>query len=238
MHIMLMMLILVQVYFTSLIVLYFFRDKINKDIANATFIILIFATFAALNIHYQRNGGLNDFLTLSNISPLTFTLAPLSYVMGKKVRECYFALVAFLSVGMFVAMLVNPNFAYLFSFKQNATLSYAYDSLSHLFCSLFGIYLVMSGQVKINTKNLIRAGIFIYSIVTYGVILNFIFHTNNFGMNPYGGYSIYMFDLFHSFEATLAAYYCGIAVVLILGYQLGYLMDKLCHHKEIEVKSE
>ncbi len=231
MHIMLMIFILVQVYFSSLILLYFFRDKLNKDIVNVTFVILIFSSFAALNIHYYRNGGLSNFMTLDNISPLTFTLMPLSYVMSKKVRECYMSMVAFLTVGMFIAMLVNPNYAYLFNFKQNATLSYAYDAISHLFCSLFGIYLIMSGQIEVTLKNLFKSAVFIYSIVTYGVILNFIFHKGYFGMNPYGDYSIYMFDLFGNFYATLIAYYFGIAVVLIFGYQFGYMIKKLSIHK-------
>ena len=230
MHIMFMIFILVLVYFSSLIIMCIYRDKINIDIANATFIILIFASFATLNIHYFRNGGLKDFMTLDNISPLTFTLAPLSYVMNEKIKKCYFSMVAFLSFGMFVAMLVNPNYAYLFSFKQNATLDYAYDSISHLFCSLFGIFLVISGQIKIKPKNLLYSMIFVYSIVTYGVILNIIFHKSNFGMNPYGKASIYMFDFFSNFYVTLIAYYFGIAVVLIIGYQLTYFLDKASKH--------
>ncbi len=232
MHIMFMVFILVQVYFTSLIVLYLFRDKLNKNIVNLTFIILIFGSFAAQNIYYFRNGGLRNFMTLDNISPLTFTLMPLTIVMRKEIRDCFLSMVAFFSVGMFMAMLVNPNYAYLFSFRQNATLAYAYDSLAHLFCSLFGLYLIISGQINVSIKNLGKAMAFIYSIVTYGVILNFIFHKSYFGMDPYGKSSIYMFDFFSNFYVTLVAYYLGIAAVLILGFQLGYLMEKLSSPKE------
>lgn len=238
MHIMFMAFILVFIYFSSLIIMCVYRDKINKDLANATFIMLIFISFAALNIHYFRNGGLKNFMTLDNISPLTFTLAPLSYVMNYRVKKCYFSMVAFLSFGMFVAMLVNPNFAYLFNFKQNATLDYAYDSISHLFCSLFGIYLVISGQVKIKPKSLIYSMIFVYSIVTYGVIINFIFHKRNFGMDPYGKASIYMLDFFSGFYTTLIAYYIGIAVVLIIGYQFTYLLDKTSKHSLHDEENE
>ena len=46
-------------------------------------------------------------------------------------------------------------------------------------------------------------------------------------MNPYGGYSIYMIDIFGSFEATLAAYYLGVLLVLTIGMQVNGMLDKL-----------
>lgn len=232
MHIMFMVFILVQVYFISLIIIYFLKDKLNTKITNFTFILLIFGFFAILNIHFYYTSGLKNFMTFDNISPLTFTLLPLVYVMKKEVKESFLAMIAFLSVGMFLAMLISPNYNYLFSFKQNATPAYAYDSLSHLFCSLFGIYLIISGQVKVNLKNLLKSMAFIYTIISFAVILNFIFHKDYFGMDPYNGASIYMFDFFSNFYVTLIAYYLGIALVLILGFQLGYLMNKLSNSKK------
>ena len=39
-------------------------------------------------------------------------------------------------------------------------------------------------------------------------------------MDPYGNYSIYMIDIFGSFEATLVAYYLGVLLVLTVGMQV------------------
>lgn len=66
-----------------------------------------------------------------------------------------------------------------------------------------------------------------YSVIGFGVILNYFFHTRNFGMDPYGDYTIYMIDIFGSFEATLVAYLLGVLVVLTLGMQIGLLFFKL-----------
>ena len=46
-------------------------------------------------------------------------------------------------------------------------------------------------------------------------------------MDPYGNYTIYMIDIFGSFEATLAAYLLGVLLVLTLGMQIGYVFFKL-----------
>ena len=51
-------------------------------------------------------------------------------------------------------------------------------------------------------------------------------------MDPYGNYAIYWVNIFGSFWATLVAYYLGILVVLTLGLQSGYLIEKLLHGKK------
>ena len=77
-----------------------------------------------------------------------------------------------------------------------------------------------------------------YSVITFGVILNFLFHTNNFQMDPYGGASIYMIDIFGSFWVTLAAYYLGVMLVLTLGMQAGYGVQRLVEKVNIEITEE
>ena len=57
--------------------------------------------------------------------------------------------------------------------------------------------------------------------ITFGLILNIILDTHCFNLNP-NKYSIYMLDIFGSFEATVLAYYLGVIVVLTLGMQSGY----------------
>ena len=46
-------------------------------------------------------------------------------------------------------------------------------------------------------------------------------------MDPYGDYTIYMIDIFGSFEATLVAYLLGVLLVLTIGMEIGYLFFKL-----------
>ena len=161
----------------------------------------------------------NEFLTLGNISPLSFTLIALCPFMSEKVRDYVYSTISCLWVGMFIAFIFSPSHAYLFSFREQANLNYAAEAACHILCSLFGVYLVITRQVKLHAKTLVKAMICLYSIISMAVVLNFVYHRNYFGMNPYGKYSIYMLDLFGSFWATLLAYFLGIFVVLVLGWQ-------------------
>jgi ABC-type dipeptide/oligopeptide/nickel transport system permease component len=72
------------------------------------------------------------------------------------------------------------------------------------------------------------------SSVLYGVFLNWCFHLGNFGMNMYGGYSIYFLDIFDSFAATFVAYLFGIVLVLTLGFAVGMALDKFTKTKDRE----
>ena len=53
-------------------------------------------------------------------------------------------------------------------------------------------------------------------------------------MNPYGGYKIYMIDIFGSFGATLAAYLLGVLLVITLGMQIGAVFNKSVSKIHIE----
>ena len=86
---------------------------------------------------------------------------------------------------------------------------------------------MLSHQVKADFNSLIKAVTCTLSIITLGVILNYIFHTDNFGMDPYGSASIYMLDIFGSFLATLVAYYFGVVLVLIVGMQWVAILDRI-----------
>jgi hypothetical protein len=45
-------------------------------------------------------------------------------------------------------------------------------------------------------------------------------------MDPYGNAKIYMLDLFDGFWPTLVAYYFGVIMVLTVGYQCSYMLEK------------
>ena len=230
-----MLAIITVVYFTALFFLCLYREEINIKIGNLIFVILDVIFFFCWMLAMHPKGWLDDgFETLENISPLMFTLIPLTYVMKGKVRDCCFSTIALLSAGMFVAIYVSPEYEYVVAFRREADFLYTSEAICHMICSLFGAYLVLTNQVKPNFSSWIKSIIFLYSIITYAVVLNFAFHKSFFGMDPYGDYSIYMIDIFGSFEATLVAFYIGVLLVLTIGMQIAALLDKLASHKFIE----
>ena len=228
MHMMLMAGIILFLYFFSLALICLYRDKINTKIFNLVFVITDVIFFFCWNYAAYQKGWLEKrFMTLDNISPFTFTVIPFIYIMKDSVKDYCLSSVAFLSFGMFCAMLISPERAYLFDFDQEASFLYASEAFCHMHCSLFGIYLMVTRQVKVDFRHWIKSIVFTYSYITFGVLLNIVFHKNFFGMNPYGNYSIYFLDIFGGFEITLIAYYLGVLVVLTLGWQVGWLLERL-----------
>ena len=225
-------------FFVTLALMSFYRARINVKLCNVIFIIADFLAYSAWNYAAYLKGWLKGgWMTLGNISPLMFTLILLTPFMNEKVRDYVHCAIAFLSTGMFLAMLISPEHDYIFNYNTEATFIYTTEAVAHMVCSLFGIYLVLSHQVKPNFRNLIKSVICTLSIITFGVILNHIFHLNNFGMDPYGNAKIYMLDLFGSFEATLTAYYLGVVLVLTVGMQAVSTLDRLTarlfeHHEK------
>ncbi len=223
MHMMQMLGILVFLYFFSLILLCFYRDHLKIKTWNLVFVIADIVAFFCWNYAAFQRGWLQDgFMTLENISPYICTVIPLTYLMNDKVKNACFSAVAFLGTGMFFAMLISPEYAYLFSFNAEANFLYTSEAVCHLICSLFGIYLVLSGQVKADFSHWLKSIAFMYVTITFGLFLNVCFHKNFFGMDPYGNPTIYMIDIFGTFEATLAAYYLGVLLVLTVGMQVSY----------------
>ena len=218
--------IMVVCYFITLSIIALYRKRIHIKIGNFVFIMVDIVFYFCWNYATYLVGGLEDgFMTLENISPLTFTLMPLSYFMGKRTKEFCFSAIAFLHLGMFLAMIISPSHSYLFNFKQEANFIYASETACHLVAALFGIYLILTKQVKTDFKNWCRSLAFMFSIIAFGVSLNYFFHTRCFFMDPYGNYSIYMLDIFGTFEATLLAYLLGVLGVLTIGMQSGALLN-------------
>ena len=237
MHMMQMTGLVLFFYFFSLALICLYRDKINTKIFNVVFVVTDLIFFFCWTYSYYLRGALEGhFLTFDNISPMTFTMIGLLYFMKDSVRECCLSSVAFLSFGMFCAMLISPEQAYLVNFNQEATFMYTSEAFCHMLASLFGVYLVVTRQIKVDFEHLIKGGIFLYSVITFGVFLNYVFHKDFFGMDPYGNYGIYFMDIFGSFEATLIAYYVGVLLVLILGWQVSHLLIKLTTHKQKHLK--
>ena len=214
-------------FFVTLFLMCFYRDKINVRLCNIIFILAdLVAYFCWTFAAYQKNWLSGGWLTLDNISPMTFTVILLIPFMNEHVKDYALSAIAFLSVGMFFAMIISPEHDYIFNFNTEASFIYATEAVCHLICSLFGIYLVLTKQVKADFKHWLKSVVFVLSIVTLGVILNYIFHRTYFGMDPYGSPAIYMIDIFGSFLATIIAYYLGVVTVLTVGMQATYMLER------------
>lgn len=215
-------------FFVTVSLMCFYRSKINVKLCNTIFIIADFIAYSCWNYAaYQKGWLAGGWLTLGNISPLMFTIILLTPFLNDRVKDYAYSAIACLNFGMFFAMLISPEHEYIFNFRTEATFLYTGEALAHMVCALFGIYLVLSHQVKANFKTWLKSVVFTLSIITFGVILNYVFHLKHFGMDPYGSPSIYMLDIFGSFWATLIAYYFGVVLVLTLGMQSVSLLDKL-----------
>ena len=225
-------------YFITLVLICLYKDRINVRLGNAMFITVDAILYLVWNISYAEKGWLDDgFMTFENISPFIFTLIPLTVFMKDKIKEYAYSAIAFLHLGLFLATLISPEYVVIFDYKTEATFAYAAEAMCHIWAALFGVYLILTKQTDISLKSWIRSIVFMLSVVSFGVMLNLILDTHCFNMNP-NDYSIYMLDIFGSFEATLAAYYLGIIVVLTLGMQSGHglvrLVEKLLQHHGAE----
>lgn len=215
-------------FFVTLSLMCFYRSKINVKLCDMLFIIADFIAYSCWNYASYQKGWLDDgWMTLGNISPLMFTVILLIPFMNDKTKEYAYSAIAALNVGMFFAMLISPEHEYIFNFRKEATFIYTTEALCHMVCSLYGIFLVLSHKVKADFDHWVKSVIFTLSIITFGVILNFVYHKRHFGMDPYGSASIYMLNIFGSFWATLVAYYFGVVLVLTLGMQGVAALDRL-----------
>ncbi len=235
MNMMQMVGIMVFCYFTAILVLSFLHKHINVKLGNTIFILADLVFFFAWNYAAFQKGWLEDgFMTLGNISPFVMTLIPFTVLFSEKIRSYCNAAIAFLWMGMFLALMISPEHAYIFNYNIEATFIYTAEAACHLLASVYGFYLIVSGQVKCDYKHWLKSIICMFSVITFGVVLNYLFHTDNFGMDPYGGYSIYMLDIFGSFGATLLAYYLGVFLVLTIGMQTGYGIQRLVEKANTE----
>ena len=227
MNMQLMLGISISCYFISLLLICLYRDKINTKFFNALFIITDIIFYLCWNIATKHRGGLDDgFITFENISPYIFTIIPLTVFMSEKVRSYANSTIAFLCFGMFAALLIDPEYYVLSSLKSEADFWYTSSAVCHMLCSLYGMYLMITKQVKTDFSNWGKSIVFMWGSVTFGLVTNLFLDTTCFNMHP-DHYRIYMLDIFRSFEATAAAYYLGILVVLTVGMQMGHLLCKL-----------
>lgn len=227
MNMIMMVGLMVVIFFTSLVVMCHFREKMDPRIWNLAFIVADVVFFFCWNYADFERGALEKgWMTFENISPFVCTVIPLTLIMNDKVKQATYDALAFFSVGLFVALMISPEHAYLFNFHTEANFMYTAEAACHLVAALFGIYLVLSKQVTPDFKAWCRSLIFTYSVVGFGIFLDYVFHKTYFGMDPYGTSSIYMIDIFATNEITLVAYIVGVLLVLTIGMQCMFALNR------------
>ena len=197
------------------------RFALHKKYINPVLVMLIFASYLYVVLFFYDDVGPMDWnfhntLPTANVSPFMFCLTPLILIMPKRVREYLFTLVALLSFGMLMAGLGGALgfVARDYKFHWHITM----DCAAHVFISLWGVYLVKSGQVKLTSKKAVRGGAIIVCVALMMLILNLIFDKAFFGLSLYGKHNIYNVVLFKNGIISALAYFTGLCGVLFAGY--------------------
>ena len=226
MHIMLMLGLLTVIFFASLFLMCIYRDKLSSPTINVYLIAICAVFFFAWNYAAYEHGWLvKGFMTLENISPFICTVILFSPFLHKSVREYAYSAIAFLSLGMYLALIVSPGAEYLMNYRIEAMFIHVSEGVCHLIMAIYGFYLILSGKVKLNLRNYLKSIVFMYAAIGFGVFLNYFFRRSNFGMNMYGKYAIYFLDIFGSFTATFVAYLVGVLATLTIGFLAGIFVD-------------
>ena len=193
----------------------------HKNLVNVIFAVLIFASYFYVVRYMYFDVGVDDWnfkntLPTANVSPFMFCLTPLILIMPKAIRKYCMTLVALLSLGMVVAGLGGALgfMARDYKFHWHITM----DCLAHVLISLWGVYLVKSGQVEWTPKKALRGGAIIVCVAVIMLVLNLILDKAFFGLSLYGKHNIYNNVLFESGIVSALAYFSGLCFVLLAGY--------------------
>ena len=193
----------------------------HSKIVNQVFVILIFLCYLYTVIYMYNDVGISDWnflntLPTANVSPFMFCLVIVFWILPKKVRPSLFMLVSLLSLGMLVAGL-GGCFVYIArDYKFHWTI--ALDCTAHVLISLWGIYLIKSGQMELNVKKASQNGIIIVCVALGMLIHNLAFDTAFFGLSLNGKHSIYNIVITNNSIVSAFVYFVGLFLVLKLGY--------------------
>ena len=192
-----------------------------KNVVNVLFVIAIFMSYLYIVRYMYYDVGPDDWnfrntMPTANVSPFMFCLTPFILIMPKTIRKYLMTLVVLLSLGMVVAGLGGALgfVARNYKFHWHITM----DCLAHVLISLWGVYLLKSGQVELTPKKAIRAGAIIVSVALIMLVLNLIYHKAFFGLSLYGEHNIYNVRFFESGVVSTIAYFLGLGFVLCSGY--------------------
>ena len=212
------LIVLIALYVTVICLMKFMR---STALTNAIFVAAVVIPYIALSVTIYKNVGFSDWnfqntLPVANVSPFMFTCVPLSIVLPKRIRKHFLLLISLLSVGM----LLSGTFGCVYNVIRNYKfhIHFTFDYAAHLALSLYGIYLVKSGQVKLNVKGALISSSLIGGVAAIMTALNVLFDTAFFGLSLNGKHNIYNVVITDNSYLSALIYFLGLWAVLALGY--------------------
>ena len=224
------LIVLVAIYVVTICLMKYMK---RVQLTNAIFVSLVFVPYLALLLTIYLDVGLFDWnftnaLPTANVSPFMFCCAPLVLILPKKVKKHFLLLISLLSVGMFLSSVFGCIYNAIIDYKFH--IHFTYDYVAHFSLSLFGVYLIKSKQVELNTKNVGISYLLIVGVATLMLVLNLIFDTAFFGLSLNGKHNIYNQVLVDNSYLSALLYYLGLTFVVGCGYLYSKIILKTCKH--------
>ncbi len=193
----------------------------NQTITNIVFASVIFTTYIACVVIAYIKVGFNDWnfqntLPVANVSPFMFFVCPLFLILPKSIKKYFGSLISLLAVGMILSPILSCVRCFVINYKFH--LSFALDYFNHIILSLWGVYLIQSGQTSIRIKDNLIGGAIIVGVALTMILINVIFDTSFFGLSLNGKHSIYNVVLVSNSYLSALIYFTGLGVVLVIGY--------------------
>ena len=214
--------------------LYFVRTKSNKVIQKTCLINVLFSltVLVCYIVHLfiiYLDVGFDDWnfqnaMPYANVSPFLFTVSPLFLLLPKSVKKYCLNLISLLSIGMLLSPTVSIIHNIVINYKFHA--SFLLDYTPHILFSIWGIYIIQSGQVELKIKPSIISGFIIIAIAIIMLILNVAFDKSFFGLSLNGKHNIYNQRIVESSYVSALLYFVGLVSILVIGY----FFQKLLNH--------
>ena len=206
----------------------------NRSAANFAFCALVFLPYIALVIIVYRSVGAHDWnftntLPVANVSPFMFAITPLALILRGSAREYFCRLISLLSLGMLCSVAISC--AYFASIDYKFHFHFVLDYVAHANLSLFGVFLVKSGQVDLKPKKCAISSSIIFASAAVMLVLNLVFDTAFFGLSLRGKHNIYNTVLTESSYLSALLYFSGLALVLCAGYAFLKLITAINNSK-------
>ena len=213
----------------------FVKAKSHKILKKTLIFNIVFALvpFICHIIHLQLiylSVGFDDWnfqnaMPYANVSPFMFTIVPIFLILPKCIRKYCYNLISLLTIGMLLSPVVSIAHNIIINYKFHS--SFLLDYASHIILSIWGIYIIQSGQVELKIKSSIISGSIIVGVAVVMLILNVILDQSFFGLSLNGKHSIYNQKVVSNSYLSAFLYFTGLIAILVIGYLFHCLLNKL-----------
>ena len=212
------------------------RSWKNPRVVDLIFVALIFLPYVTEMLIIYSDVGFDDWnfrnvLPTANVSPFMFSITPIALLLPEKARKHLLLLFSLLSVGMLLSAAVNCIYNTVIGYRFH--FHFALDYISHVALSLWGVYAVRCGRVKLLPKSCFISGGLILGVAIVMLILNVIFDTSFFGLSLNGKHNIYNVVVTDVSIISVIIYFAGLIGMLFMGFYYNKLLEKYKLRKEI-----